>query len=211
MPIRHKKCVRRHRPSFIKHVALPLRGFNRHHNLNSWKHLKDKALLNYFLIIFILILLFLRLSCTDYSRWKNWKIYCFVFISKHLLTVYELHLEVSTAKRKLPGTFPKRSTKADGILIIFFRIQAPLGKQVRITFPEFKIDNCGAAGLKIYDGLAKTENFQIEHCGSQRPSPFTAQDSLITINVSFKCFFFWFSAKTLALRAPNNNMKLSDF
>ena len=43
MPIRHKKCVRRHRPSFIKHVALPLRGFNRHHNLNSWKHLKDRA------------------------------------------------------------------------------------------------------------------------------------------------------------------------
>lgn len=64
-----------------------------------------------------------------------------------------------------------------------WRIQAPLGKQVKITFPEFKIDNCGAAGLKIYDGLAKTENFQIEHCGSQRPSPFAAQDSLITINI----------------------------
>jgi len=64
-----------------------------------------------------------------------------------------------------------------------WRIQAPLGKQVKITFPEFKIDNCGAAGLKIYDGLAKTENFQIEHCGSQRPRDFTAQDSLITINI----------------------------
>ena len=52
MPIRHKKCVRRHRPSFIKHVELPLRGFNRHHNLNSRKHLKDIAisfdLLKYF-------------------------------------------------------------------------------------------------------------------------------------------------------------------
>ena len=187
MPIRHKKCVRRHRPSFIKHVALPLRGFNRHHNLNSWKHLKDIVisfdLLHYFLIIFIFILFILRLSCTDYSRWKNWKIYCFVFISKHLLTVYELHLEVSTDKRKLTRHVSKEELSRR-YLIIFFRIQAPLGKQVKITFPEFKIDNCGAAGLKIYDGLAKTENFQIEHCGSQRPSPFTAQDSLITINVS---------------------------
>ena len=122
MPIRHKKCVRRHRPSFIKHVALPLRGFNRHHNLNSWKHLKDIVisfyLPRYFLIIFIYLLfknnfktLILRLSCTDYSRWKNWKIYCFVFISKHLLTVYELHLEVSTDKRKLTRHVSKAEWK----------------------------------------------------------------------------------------------------
>ena len=146
-----------------------------------------KIFFNYIYFSYVILKIILRLPCTDYSRRKNRKIYCFVFISKHLLTVYELHLEVSTSTSTT--RFLSKETwllNRRQCLIIFFRIQAPLGKQVKITFPEFKIDNCGAAGLKIYDGLAKTENFQIEHCGTQRPNSFTAQDSLITINVSLQ-------------------------
>jgi len=64
-----------------------------------------------------------------------------------------------------------------------WRVQAPHGKRVKITFPEFSIDNCGQAGIKMYDGLANSANFKAEHCGSSAPVDFLSTGNLVTMNV----------------------------
>jgi len=64
-----------------------------------------------------------------------------------------------------------------------WRVQAPLGKQVKITFADFNIDNCGQAGIKMFDGKADSSNFKAEYCGSQAPADFVSGGNLVTMNV----------------------------
>ena len=66
-----------------------------------------------------------------------------------------------------------------------WRIQGPVGKKVQITFPEFKIDNCQQAGIKVYDGTATTGNFEVEHCGDEKPTTFVSTSNLVTLQVTF--------------------------
>lgn len=64
-----------------------------------------------------------------------------------------------------------------------WRVQAPIGKKVKITFPEFNIDNCGQAGIKMYDGRADSASFKAEYCGSNPPADFISSGNLVTMNV----------------------------
>jgi hypothetical protein len=45
------------------------------------------------------------------------------------------------------------------------------------------IDNCGQAGIKMYDGRADSSNFKAEYCGSSAPADFVSSGNLVTMNV----------------------------
>ena len=55
---------------------------------------------------------------------------------------------------------------------------------MRLSFPDFKIDNCGQAGVKVYDGPPTSANFKAEHCGSSAPEDYLASGNQVTMNVS---------------------------
>ena len=70
-----------------------------------------------------------------------------------------------------------------------WRIQGPVGKKVQISFADFKIDNCNQAGIKVFDGSASSQNFEVEHCGEEPPPSFTSTSNLVTLQVTLSLIF----------------------
>lgn len=62
-----------------------------------------------------------------------------------------------------------------------WKVQAPLGKIVELTFPTFHVDFCDKAGVKIYDGPKSEATLAVEHCGLDNPPAFRSSGQMVQI------------------------------
>lgn len=62
-----------------------------------------------------------------------------------------------------------------------WKIQAPLGKIVELTFPTFHIDFCSSASLSIFDGPKTASALTVEHCGLDNPPAFRSNGQMVSV------------------------------
>jgi len=62
-----------------------------------------------------------------------------------------------------------------------WKIQAPLGKVVEITFPTFHVDFCDSSGVKVYNGPKSEATLAVEHCGLDNPDPFRSSGQMVSV------------------------------
>lgn len=62
-----------------------------------------------------------------------------------------------------------------------WKIQAPLGKMVELTFPTFHVDFCDRAGVKIFDGPKSQAALAEEHCGLDNPGTFRSSGQMVSL------------------------------